>query len=338
MKPYPILLILLLLLGACQTAPDLPTPVSPAVVDAAPTVSAVPTAIFDPSGDLIFIQIEANQQKLVRLHTAANELTTLFTAQAPAILTHVAADPANGLLLVAYAPPSDDGSQIGDTELYILPLEGSSDPIPLVTRQQSDERFLDPAFSADGRFLYFAHVAPLADGAFTTSLERLDLQAGTSALIAENGLLPTVSPDGRFLAYIAINPATQERVLTLSQLDGSNPQPLVSSRLLSGVSQPVFAPDSQSIYFTAGSAAADVVQNVPSDWWRVSVNGGDPTRVMALQQVDMGGVFSPDGRFLAFAGQAGVFLMHPDGGGLLQLQDVVAGGSLVWLPQTVSSE
>ena len=79
--------------------------------------------------------------------------------------------------------------------------------------------------------------------------------------------------------------------------------------------------------------AAPDRHNVPSDWWRVAVNGGQPQRLTQLYDMGLYGAFSPDGRYLAFVTVTGIFVMDLTGDKLTSLLSGTGTyGTLAWLP------
>jgi Tol biopolymer transport system component len=60
--------------------------------------------------------------------------------------------------------------------------------------------------------------------------------------------------------------------------------------------------------------------------------GGTPERLTTLDDMGLYGDFSPDGRYLAFVSDTGLYLMNPDGSGLLRLIETSAANALSWIP------
>jgi len=181
---------------------------------------------------------------------------------------------------------------------------------------------------------------------FSTTLERLDLATGEVAVVADNGIWPRVSPDGRSLAYIHIDQESLAAELVLADSDGVNSSVFIPRDRFVTMDAPFFSADGQWLYFSAvaeqtSSAAwwerllgVEVVSahSLPSRWWRLPVIGGAPEAVTTDAQTGQYGDVSPDGRSLAFSSQSGIYLMRPDGSGLRQLLDLSAADSLSWTP------
>lgn len=334
MKPEKLLfLAILLLLVACGSSAD--TAASPETLDT--------------TGSLFYILQEPRRQALMRYDFASDSSETLFEVPENAWLSHMAASPDGRQLALTYAPsPGENEIQFGYSSLYLLLADGRSQPRLLIERTAEQEVFFNPAWSPDGQQLYYSHVLPLDEEAFTftTSLERLDLSTGAVEVLADNGIWPRLSPDGRSLAYIQIDPDSLAAELVLADSDGRNPSVFIPYDRFVTMDSPFFSADGQWLYFSAvaeqtssatwweqllGIEVASA-HSLPSRWWRLPVNGGEPEAVTTEARVGQYGAVSPDGRFLAFSSQSGIFLLRPDGGELRPLLELAAADSLSWSP------
>ncbi|WP_174278894.1 alpha/beta hydrolase family protein [Sphingomonas bacterium] len=136
-------------------------------------------------------------------------------------------------------------------------------------------------WSADGRTVYFALREAGRIEATSTNLDLFAAPADGSAaptnLTAANratDTLPTVSPDGRWLAYVAMKRPGFEadrQVLMLRDLRSGETRPLTDGwdRLVEAI---FWAPDSRRVYVTAEDR-----QDNPL--WSVSLSGGVPKRL-----------------------------------------------------------
>lgn len=91
-------------------------------------------------------------------------------------------------------------------------------------------------------------------------------------------------------------------------VDGGTPRDLMvgmdadsPTRPFGGSSDFTFTPDGKSVVFTARSEGREEAWSTNLDLWQVSVKGGKPTRLTAHRKgTDVGPVFSPDGKTLAY--------------------------------------
>ncbi len=311
--------------------------------------TAVSSETTDTTGSLFYILQEPRRQALMRYDFASDSSQTMFEVPENAWLSHMAASPDGSQIALTYAPsPGENEIQFGYSNFYLLLADGRSEPRLLIERTADQEVFFNPSWSPDGQQLYYSHVTPLDEEAFTfrTTLERLDLASGGVIAVADNGIWPRVSPDGRSLAYVHIDQDSLLAELIVAEPDGSNPTLLVPRDRFTTLDAPFFSTDGQWLYFSAvaeqtssatwwerllgiGVASA---HSLPSRWWRLPVTGGEPEAVTTDALVGQYGVVSPDGRSIAFSSQSGIYLMQPDGSELRQLLDLSAADSLSWTP------
>lgn len=98
----------------------------------------------------------------------------------------------------------------------------------------------------------------------------------------------TVSPDGKFVAFVEIQEGNQR--LVVRQLSTNSTIEIVSASLKRFI-QPTFSPDGEFIFYVQ-------VENGVGTLYRVSTLGGESKKV--LTDVDSRITFSPDGKRLAF--------------------------------------
>lgn len=328
-----IWLILLLLLTACGTQSG---------ETANPTVAS-------PTGSLIFTQLDSNALDLVQYDLATDKTTTLFAVPDRAWLSYAQASADGNQLVLAYAPtPAEGEIQFGYTDLYLMLREADAEPRLVDGAAAAGETFFDAVWSPDGRSLIYAHVFPDDSNrnGYTMQLERLDNESGDMDIITNDAIWPRLSPDGRLLAYVAIHPDTLENELIVADADGQNPRSLLPPSMFEAVDVPLFSPDGTMVYFSGATPTVSqlpwwdrllgvqtaAAHNLPSDWWRVSVDGGVPELIADIDDVGLHGAFSPDGRFLAYISDSGVYIMNPDGTNRQQLLETTALSGLSWVP------
>lgn len=166
---------------------------------------------------------------------------------------------------------------LGTGEIWLYNVSGG-DGMPLVKRpnEEFQKELGEPAFSADGRYLYYTqNVSPgnvfeygqdSNKGAF--SIRRFELSSGkTDTAVAGSGgaVRPTPSPDGRYLAYVRRLRTNEayETALYLKDLESGEEHPLYSELdrdmqegwAVQGVYPNMsWMPDGKSVVFWAGGA------------------------------------------------------------------------------------
>ena len=71
---------------------------------------------------------------------------------------------------------------------------------------------------------------------------------------------------------------------------------------------------------------------MPWDIWKVRPDGSNLTRLTDLGEDSPLPVWSPDGRWIGFSGELGIYLMQADGRNLVRLSDDWVAGGVTWLP------
>ena len=201
---------------------------------------------------------------------------------------------------------SPDGKSIalsmdvaGNLEIGIVSADGGA-----VQRVSSHARVdLQPAWGADGKSLYF--VSARARG---WRIFRHDLSTGRdSALI--NGIQPSLSPDGRSLAY----EQGGLRVLDLGTLESR----VVRAEETEYRMKPVWTPDGQNLLYVTEDRGSNDVRII-------SARGGDPIELtIDDEHHEMSPTPSPDGKRFAFvAFDAGVPTLYT--------ADIAGGRKSAW--------
>jgi Tol biopolymer transport system component len=364
---------LALALAACSIALPQPTPLQPRPSAAPSAASAATQPVSPRSatpawadlklgGSLIFITGTASIASatgrvpaLARLRLDTGRLQTVFQPAVGAALTAAAVSPDGRRIVMAYSPPPANGVQFGYTGLYLLPADGSASPQALIDATAQHNSDFQPSWSPDGHWIYSAHLdtQPDSSGFFTPTytVERRPYPNGPGEMIAHNAYWPRLSDDGGRLVYVTYNPIRFTSQLYVAEPDGRNPRSLaLPDALLADA--PLVSPDGQWIYFSAANLGAPAAypwldrllgvgvvdaaperHNVPSDWWRVPLKGGQPQRLTQLFDMGLYGAFSPDGRYLAFVTVTGIYVMDLNGDKLTSLLSGTGTyGTLAWVP------
>lgn len=355
-RAYLVFLVFLLALVACSV--ELTEQRTPTVTTVVPVTNGTPTvapawADLNVSGRLLFLVSTPpeNQTELVQLNLLSGVQTTIFRASRRALLTAFAVSPDNRTIVLAYQPPAPEGfTATGSSGLYVMPVAGSATPTPVLADETGQEAFFAPAWSPDGRYIYYSvykRVEPANGIGYIYNLERVRYPDGGRELLVESALWPNLSPDGRWLAYLSFAPSTLENHLFLAEPDGDNARLVMPPRSFLAVDAHFFSADSTMLYFSAVTESAPqglswldrllgvkaaAGHTVPSDWWRVPIDGGPPERLTNIGEIGLYADIAPDGAHIAFLSSNGVFVMQPDGSELRRLLEVPAFSTLNWLP------
>ena len=244
------------------------------------------------SGHLIYVQ---TPRQIINLDLASGQQTTLFNAPDNAFVSAAQVSPDGKWIVMAYAPPPKDPAlQSVNTDLYTLPADGSVAPQVLLQRASDKETFFNPVWSADGQYVYYSHLVPGTGDKytdFTYALERVAFPGRQPEKLIDHAFWPRLSPDGTKLAYVSFDASTNSNDLFLADVDGRHSRLVMPAGSFYAVDASFFSPDGKQLLF---SAVGDVqvqnlswldqllgvqiaeAHNVPSDWWRVPVEGGKP--------------------------------------------------------------
>lgn len=329
---------------ATRTPGAIAKPTAPAVVD---------SSSLELKGHLIYMRFGADGQELLDLDLGTGETSTLFAPEAGSWLVGAAASRRTGQILLAYAPAPEEGqTQTGFTGLSLLPLQGGESPEPWLAFVPEQETYASPHWSPEGEWVYFSQFIQddTAPAGFRYQIARKGFPEGEIAVLADGAIWPRLSGRGDQLAYVSFDSAASENDLLVMDL---NPSP-TEARILqlpasfTVVDAPLFSPDGEWLYFSAPEPVPTVsrswldrllgvevarAHDVPSDWWRVPLTGGNPERLTELRATGLYGDFSPDGRYIAFISSLGLHVMAPDGEDLVTLISAPdLFGTLSWIP------
>jgi Tol biopolymer transport system component len=216
---------------------------------------------------------------------------------------------------------------------------------------------MEVEWSPDSKYIYMTHVnyrIPPAEGQIYPlyTIYRMAMPDGELEKVVEKAYWPRVSPDSSRIAYVTVDLFKSSNKLFVADADGSNAREVVITgpRVPDIKDAPLFSADGQSLIFSAaipaqsyqsswldkllGVHVAKAHSNVPSDWWSISVNGGEVTQLTNIQSRGLFGSLSPDNQFLASYSLDGIFLMKTDGTQLTQLipNPQSVPGTVSWIP------
>ncbi|MEM7801499.1 MAG: hypothetical protein AAF633_20050 [Chloroflexota bacterium] len=301
-----------------------------------PTPSPVPIFDQEVSGKLVLIDVRPYpNHRIIQHDLMAQQASSLFDVPENGWVHQINISEEQTTMAIAYsAPPMDETQPPFDRSgIFIASLGENglqSEPELLVGNAAPSEFFFDPVWANGDQTLFYVRYI-LSDPNDSSSsgpdvaLFRYDLETERSTLIAQDGIWPRVSPDGEQLVYIQVDPGTLRRSIIVSDLDGKNGQVLISEEAFFDLDTPHFSEDGASIYFTAVPhstssqrawwevmlgvqiAEAHTSHNIPSDWWRISVDGGTPEKVTSFLRIISHGSFDHSGKHLFFAANAAIF-------------------------------
>ncbi len=261
----------------------------------------------------------------------AERRSAIFAAQPLGHLLQIAYSKARGECVFAYNPPPVPGaSPVLQTSLYRIPVEPSN-PAGVATPSimipaNRNEVLLDPVFSPDSKQLYWVRAGQLStlNNTGSVSLNVTDLATMTHNKVLDNAIWPAPSPNGEKLAFVAVDPQTLARGLSVLEPSSGAVSPLIEIGLFDDVDAPLFSPDNQWIYFFGpaapqtgwlewlGISSAQAHINRPGVWWKISVTGEGLQPVTADTEIISNATRSASG-VLTYTSSLGVRLLSRDG-------------------------
>ena len=288
--------------------------------------------------------------QLLDLTTGDN--ATIFRAPPSAWIYYASVSPDQKQLAISYVPPSQTDTP-SNRSLYRIPLDGSTPPQPLFAPPTPDDHYTQVEWSPDGKYIYFAHYNHNESGGQPYEVYEIFRMAnpdGTPEKMVERAYWPRLSSDGTKLLYVSLDPVSGLNELFTANADGSNPQKISfsGSWIPDIIDAPIFAPDGQSVLFSAPGPGQSYRPNwlekvmgiqiakahsIPSDWWSVPIGGGPPTRLTNIQTINLFASLFPDHKHLVSVSGAGLFVMELNGSNLTQLiSEEGVHGTVSWIP------
>jgi mono/diheme cytochrome c family protein/Tol biopolymer transport system component len=255
-------------------------------------------------------------------------------------------------------PPISSTSFLPSSALHTMNLDGGDRQLIW----QSDESSIQlPSWTPDGTALYVMHNGKQQENEDSDDLRpqvvRIDVATGTRQTIIEDALDPSISADGRQLAYLRLNNDDYTMSLMVADPDGSGAREVMSNAMFDGFFAPRFSPDGQTLIFAAiggpetneqgfpiaaqrslldgvlalfGPPVAEA-HGVPWDVWRVNVDGTGLQRLTKFYEDLPMAIFSPDGSEVVIMGYGGIYRMRPDGSELRRISTLGDHGALDWI-------
>lgn len=296
-----------------------------------------------PTGTLRLLE-QAGPPAVSTLDPLADERTPWFSVPSGGFAYSLDVEP-DGALLLAYTSPATDGGAGYDRSAIVrVTADGTVEHV--ACRDAAGVWCFYPlAVPGSERTWFVAEGLDIPSGS-EHALVYVDRADGPIVEVQPLGTEPAIAPDGARIAWIATEPLSGLRRLELGDADGVRDRTLVEPGVVSDVSTPFFSADGAFVYFVAPSqlavSALDLVlprahahgdHDVPSDWWRVPVEGGEPEQVTNLQTVFHAGRSHPDGRWFAAACREGVLLVDASTGAATTLLEDRTIRALGWVPR-----
>jgi Tol biopolymer transport system component len=318
MRLRPLLLALLV---------GLPWPLPTPAPDPADVVLPLSGPVLDAPGSLLYATLGG----LYLFEPATKAKTQLIALPQGALPMTPAASPDGSLIAFSLF---QYGAGSPGTSLYLVGRDGSGQQL-LAAHDTSLGSVAEAAWAPDGSALYVMH----RPGDGQPRIDRISVDGADRTTVVGLGNAPTVSADGTLLAFVRTRGSVQD--IWVANADGSDERQVVGVTDWDAVGTPRFTPDSERLIFigvggpgTRQAARPGIVyaHGVPWDIWSVRTDGSEVRRLTAIGEDYPSLAWSPDGRWIAFSGELGLYLVRPDGSELVRISDDWVSGGLTWLP------
>lgn len=213
------------------------------------------------------------------------------------------------IAFVGYDLDIDDAYQ--NLELYLMDADGSH-----VMRRATG--FHSPDWSPDGRWLAVTGGESLSD------IYRLSVEddGAPPVHLASHAVQPAWAPDGSKIAFVALGDDNSLPELAVMNPDGSAIT-VVTPAVDGGIFHPTWSPDGQRIAYSKCTVAGCSIHAVNADGsGAVQLTTGDGSA----------SAWSPDGAWIAFAKEDGIFYIAADGSSGEPIPMASPGHSPAWRP------
>jgi Tol biopolymer transport system component len=174
----------------------------------------------------------------------------------------------------------------------------------------------------DGKAIAYSRRTDRRDGSWLNDLYEYDLAAELERRLTEGlrATSPVYAPNALHMVYVSQSDGTSNLWVRSSETGES--KPLTSYSDGSQVSDPAFAPDGQSVYFTLSRGSRRGI-------YRVDLSGGETESVLDTEHDERNPAVDHTGKYLYYASDAtGIFNIYrarTDGQDIEQITNVIGG-------------
>jgi Tol biopolymer transport system component len=237
----------------------------------------------------------------------------------------------------------------GGSDIAVAPTDPTAGSFTIIVpRDRPGMQLAAPCWSSDGTALAFEGVGLGADGTPVMFTDWVAADGSGRQRLVEDGHLPTLSPDGREVAYVRSKPDGDS--LWTRPFHGGPEREILSETQFISITGPHYSPDGSAIAF-GGTMERPVLSpkllgpdapsdpsrlrsvarhGFPSDAYIMSANGADVRAAALLAYDDLALCWSPDGAWLAVSGAAGLKLVNLSDGTIRPVTSKGSFGAIDW--------
>jgi len=325
---------LAILIAACSTKTPPPTSPSPFTAPVLATVSAG-AALPALKGKFVFAPGDGS---LIVQDAAAKESRLVFDPKDGTYADFPAFSPDGKQIAFSTSSVKPDG--LFQYDIRVMNADGAN-PRVLAVPDNVKAIFVHPAWSADGKDIYFTQSYAVPPAGDHSEIDRVSASGGKISKALEDAREAEVSSDGKKIAYYKLDAQTFASSLWVANLDGSGAKFIVDTQAFSALYGARFSPDSQTILFTASGAPKKKLPGVtllqpreenacaveflftcwverasahglPWDLWLANLDGTKFTRLTEIGADSPSPAWSSDGKLIAFFEASGIYVLDRD--------------------------
>lgn len=243
MKKAVWMVVLVCLLVNCST----PKPLLPE-----PTDVLVDWNSLHLSGKLVYVRFATGGNQLVQLDLSTGKSKLLFQPPDKGVLSAAAVSPEGGQIALVYSSPPPSGESYALPTIFLLPADGSGRFEPLLPNVGPKDSYFNPAWTPDGRQIYATHYHQGSgeNDPDDTRIVKISLDGDVTSVL-DHVTWPEISPDGKKMAFLTIDPRSGLNQLAIAKADGSDPTDLLVGADFPTEDAHRFTPDGLALVFSA---------------------------------------------------------------------------------------
>ena len=308
----------------------------------------LPTAVSSPAPGKLLIVVNGSLVAF-NLNSMKTEPITTSPKGAYAASPRMSHD-RKKLVYTYYVVPTDP-KDLGGSDLYVADGNGANQHL-LQVHPNAGATFEDPCWTSDGSAVMATMRKPIYNSqnqyqGETLSILTVGVAGGETTPLVENALGPATSPDGKLLVFTPVDAKGQPTGLSIADAAGKGARDLVPNGQFSYSRAPEFSPDGSRITFAAVTGSSvplpgkkigdrsplfDVAEahGIPWEIWTVKPDGSELLQLTHETEDTPTPTWSPNGDWIAFAGEIGLYLVDAGGKNTIRLSTEVSGGGVTW--------
>lgn len=325
---------LLASITGCQSATPTPLPSS---AFTAPVLATAPAGASLPvlKGNFVFAPGDGS---LMVLAAGAKEGRMVFDPKDGTYADYPEFSPDGKSIAFSVSAVKPDGSF--EYGIRVMNADGSN-PRVLAVPDNPKAIFVHPAWSVDGKDVYFTQSYATPPATDHSEIDRVSANGGKYERVLDNAREAELAPDGKKIAYYKLDSQTFASSLWVANLDGSGAKMLIDTQSFSALYGARFSPDSQTVLFTASGAPKKSLPGVsqliypekdacaveflftcwverafahglPWDLWLSNLDGSKFTRLTEIGADSPSPAWSSDGKYVAFFEASGIYVLDRD--------------------------